>query len=928
VFLVVAVCLLATPARAEGEKGAVGGTIRAEGNGPVAGAEVTATLDGGKWTARTDAAGAFTLELPAGMYRMVVSHPDYDERTLLNVEVVPGKRKQADITLHRGGTGASAGGIEEMVVTGRYEAAKLEDPRFSASLVDALSKEDFQVTGDSGVVDALARVTGVTIVDDKYVYVRGLGERYSSTLFNNAMLPSPDPSRRVVPLDLFPSGVMEQLSVTKTYAPHLPADFSGGSLALTTREIPSDEAYGFKVAVEQNTQTTYRDVLWPEGDDLDWTGFEGGFRDLPGLINELSPDGNLTPGNLTDEQIRAVGQALNRNYDLDNLTIPPNVTLNGSYGNTYDFKGPASLGILIGGRYENDWQFTREQRRTSWLVPDPSGSGKLVSGVKDTLEQEETDNTISYAALATAELNLNDDQSLSTTFFYTRLTDKRYIETVGFLAENAYDISSGTWEWEERQLWSTQVVGDHHFDHFADLDVDWGVTYANANRQKPDSRYYEYVLGDDGQYQFQPAQFGNSRDWEDLNDDTWDFFFDGAIPVEFHENLRTTFKAGTKYFHKDRDSEVRRFFYLNAFDPDEFDAISRLPPGGVFDDDNIGPDEWELYEQTQYTDSYTAEEEIVAGYVATDSEIFTDWRLMIGTRYEDSTQRTETRAPTGGSPVTTELSEAYPLPAVTLTWSFLEDMQLRAAYSQTINRPDIREISPAAYLDPVDRDVYVGNPDLEIAEIDNYDLAWQWYYTEEDSIEVGGFYKDFSQPIEETLLTRGSTLLRTYENAESAVLYGIEVSQRQSLAPLGDWGRWFYYKANGAWIDSEVEIDQDNITQTNDKRPLQGQSPWVVNLQLTYDSLPRDIQATLAFNMAGERITDVGVNGLDDAYEQPVPRLDFIYGQGFQLWGQFMRAGVRVKNIIDPKYVTERDSVNEREYREGTSFELSFEMEF
>jgi outer membrane receptor protein involved in Fe transport len=278
--------------------------------------------------------------------------------------------------------------------------------------------------------------------------------------------------------------------------------------------------------------------------------------------------------------------------------------------------------------------------------------------------------------------------------------------------------------------------------------------------------------------------------------------------------------------------------------------------------------------------------------------------------------------------VSTELAEGYFLPAVTLTWSFREDMQLRAGFSQTINRPDIREISPAAWIDPEDRDVYVGNPDLDIAEINNYDLAWQWYYGDADSVEVGSFFKSFKAPIEETLLTRGSSVLHTFENAEEAILYGIEVSQRQSLAPLGDWGRWFYYKLNGAWIDSEVEIAKDNITQTNDKRPLQGQSPWVVNFQFTYDSLPHDIQATLAFNMQGERIDDVGVNGLDDAYEQPVPRLDLIYGQGFQLWGQFMRAGVKMKNILDPKREVDRDGVIEKESRQGASFELSFEMEF
>ena len=817
--------------------------------------------------------------------------------------------------------------IEEMVVTGRYEAAKLEDPRFSANLVDALSKEDFAVTGDSGVVDALARVTGVTIVDDKYVYVRGLGERYSSTLFNNAILPSPDPSRRVIPLDLFPSGVMEQLAITKTYAPHLPADFSGGSLELTTREIPAERDVGLKLAVEHNTETTYRKVLWPEGDKWDWTGFEGGFRHFPKLIDELSVDGQLpSPIDLSDDDLRAAGLAINRNYDLDNLTIPPNVTLGASYGNTFEFPGPASLGVLIGGRYENEWQFTREQRRTSMLVL--GDNGKLVTAPKDQIEQEETDNTMSYAGLAAVDLSLNADQNFRTTLFYTQLTDKRYLENVGFLQENAENIKASIWEWEERALWSVQLTGDQFFDDFAKLDLDWGVTYGNATRDKPDSRYYQYELGDDGEYAFSPDGPANSRDWEYLEDHSWDLFLDTAIPIELAAELTTTVTLGAKYYHKDRDSELRRFRFNSRFTPDEFDEFSHDPPGTIFDDDNIGRDKRELQELTIFSDSYTAEEDIVAGYLETDNEIFDDWRLMVGVRYEDSTQTTKTKAPLGGAPVTTELAEGYALPAVTLTYSVMPDMQIRAAYSQTINRPDIREISPAAFLDPVDRETYVGNPNLKIAEIKNYDLAWQWYYTEEDSVEIGGFYKDFKEPIEETLLTRGSTILRTYSNAESAQLYGIELSQRQSLSPLGPWGRWLYYKVNGAWIDSEVKVSELGSNQTNQNRPLQGQSPWVVNFQLTYDSLPRNLQATLAFNMAGKRISDVGIDGLDDAYEEPVPSLDFIYGQGFRVYGQDLRAGLRVKNIIDPKVIVERDGVDEKVYRDGRSIELSIEWEF
>jgi outer membrane receptor protein involved in Fe transport len=255
-------------------------------------------------------------------------------------------------------------------------------------------------------------------------------------------------------------------------------------------------------------------------------------------------------------------------------------------------------------------------------------------------------------------------------------------------------------------------------------------------------------------------------------------------------------------------------------------------------------------------------------------------------------------------------------------------MQLRAGYSQTINRPDIREIALAPYLDAEDRDVFIGNPDLQIAEIKNYDLRWEWYYSGSNNMQLAGFYKSLDKPIEEVLLLRGGGVLRTYENAKDAKVYGGEFAIRQGLDVLSDWTRDFYAKFNGSLIRSDVTVPDEASNQTNRNRRLQGQSNWVVNSQLTYDNLLTDSQATLVFNMFGPRIRDVGVQGFEDAKERSVPRLDFILRQGFPLFGQFATVRFRAKNLLDPNYIVKRETVTERKYKIGRSFELALTVEF
>lgn len=921
-----------------------GAVVSREGDLAVEGAVVGAEReDGRKAFARTDATGAFSLELEPGNYTVTISHPQFERRSLSGVVVVGGQIVAGDVVIApipigaapaaESSTRSASADIEQIVVTGRYVERAIDQTRFSDSVLDILSSQDFKVTADSDVVGALTRVSGVTVVDGN-VFIRGLGERYQSTLFNNALLPSPDPTRRVVRLDLFPTGVMEQLTIQKTWTPSLPADFSGGSIQLKTRSIPEQRESKFSAALSYREGTTGTKQLWNKGGKWDWAGIDTGFRDLPSIIEKAtkaSPTGSYFPS-FNAEQRQAEFLSLNRDYDTSEDVIPPDYELNYSYGDTYDSR-IGDFGWLVGLRHRNQWLSTEELRQNVLFF---ENTGQFVG---DRAIQTETTNSIDYQSLITGTWKFRETQELEGTFFYTRTTDKTYLEERGFEFENDIKYESTAWEWREEELWSLQLAGDHFFPELLQLDGKWGVTYSQARRDIPDYREYVYVdedcdfdRGDPlpipcDDFELDDSGGSNRRVWENLEDTALDAHLDLDIPFAIHENLFTSVKFGTRYYEKDRSSRTRTFRYNTLFLDEE---VRSQPVGDVFADENIGDvrdDKAPLQELPNPSGNYDASETLTAGYLQTDSEIFGDWRMMAGFRYEISDILSETPdLRTGNAIFSDELNENFLLPGVTLTWQFRDDMQLRAAYSQTVNRPDLREFARAVFTDPETRETVVGNPNLTSAKLANYDLRWEWYHSGLDSLSLALFYKDIDSPIERNRIAAGSNNVITFQNAKSAYITGLEFSARQSLEFMGDWARDLSVRFNGALMKSEV--DASGFNATNPKRRLQGQSDWVVNYIMTYDNLIRDFRATLAFNMFGDRITEAGAAGLDDQIELPVPRLDVILQKGFSVYGRPVSIRFRARNLLDPDITRERAGFTEREFSVGRNFQLKVQTDF
>jgi TonB-dependent receptor len=910
--------------------GLLTGKVVAQGSAaPLGGVLLTARSGESTLYARSDATGEFQLELLQGEYQLELSHPQF---ATLNTQlsVLGGVEQQAEFTLSRGeeNVEAVADAMDSVVVTGTQIRGSVDRERFSESVIDVLSAEDFKVTGDSDAVAALSRVTGLTVVNDKYVYVRGLGERYSNTTFNGATLPSPDPIRRVIPMDLFPTGVLEAVDIQKTYSPDLPGDFSGGTVQLRTSGVPEQSLRKFSVNAETNSETTGREVLNYEGGSRDALGYDDGYRDYPSELGLLTGGGSVPLSSLgaTPGAREAAGESINNVYDTEIEELPANFGLELGLGDRFEV-GESSLGYLFGARYENDYAFRAEDRRTTSL----DGAGNTI--VRDEQRQSRTVNTIDLSSLLNLEWEFSADNAVRSSTFLTRSTDRRAIRTIGLLAENNIYVADTELEWEERQLLTQQFSGEHTMPALNDLKLSWQGTWSQAQREKPDTRLYRYEQHDaqNNLFMFSDAGDSNRRVWEDLEDESISAGLDAELPLELSSSVTSTLKAGASYLDKDRESKTLGYFYFTDFSQSGLrDDLALADPEQIFSAENITDsqtDGWQLRDlATATNDSYLGAERNTAFYLMADNQLGDRLRLMVGARYEDSTLETESYRRTNPTDVDFSTLEGDDvLPALTATWSLSDSMQLRFGYGETLNRPDLRELTDAEFLEPEERYLIRGNPNLRTAHIKNYDLRWEWYWSSLDNVQLAVFYKDFEDPIER-IIRLGAGGVREFVNADSGENQGVELQVRSGLGFVADPLMDFFVKLNGAYIDSEVVVS--NTLLTNPTHALEGQSPWVVNLQVGYDNPTNGIQATLMFNMADDRIVDLGTQGLPDAYEQSVARLDFNYRQPFELFGQAFTLKIKGLNLLDPDYEVTRGSVVERSYQRGVTGYIGVDLEF
>jgi len=784
------------------------------------------------------------------------------------------------------------------------------------------------------------------LVGGKFVYVRGLGERYSSILLNGAQVPSPDPTRRVVPLDLFPTDILEGVVVQKTYSPDMPGEFGGGTIQLRTKGFPEGPLFKLSVGLGAADGTTFESGLDYEGSSRDWTGRDRSGRNLPPELNDLRQRGVIlraqTPANpngFTPGQIEAVGEQVAGVYDVEPKRIGPDHNFALSAGNRWQFGDDWEFGFLASGRYSRTFD-TRDEVRRFFVATD----GDVL--LRDEIEQRSTTTEIDGSAFLVAGLNYRDSHSLRATSMLLRQTEDESRFGAG-TADNQF-LERYQLEWIENSLRANQLAGEHNLPWFIDtpLKLDWLATTAQARRYAPNTREYRFNITTEGEREL--SQFGESNrsTWGDLIDDSDSYDLALQMPFRGGDWLTGSVGLNAGDLERERDSYFRRYQFAFRFPNTpagraERDRLIRLGSlEEIFAPENIRPDGFILTETTQATDSYDAQQQLDYRAIAVDLNFFERLRLNLGVRQEQNLQQVRTFSVINpGVEQLGQIDQEDRLPAAALTWWINQEQQLRVGYSETLSRPDFRELSAAPYVDPILDLIAFGNPELVTASLKNYDVRWEYYFSPTESMSVAVFRKDFLNPIEKQLLPGSGSILLSLANALGATNQGIELDVYKQMGFLNrwfddqrwaqavwldrpDWDNW-YVSANYSKIESEIQLDPEQSGgNTNLTRPLEGQSPYVANLQVGYQDEEGCREVTLLYNVFGERIVQVGIGGQPDVYEQPAGQLDFNYKQKL---GEEWSFRVRLRNLLDPPIELTQGSGLFREFKRGREIGLSLE---
>ncbi len=867
----------------------VTGTITGPDGEPVSEARIF--VRGFAVDASSDTDGTFALELPPGEHELTVLRTGY-ATTTVPVAIGPGESKVAvDVVMDE-----ASSSLDDMVVLAPYVegsvASLLDERRESTTVQDVLGAEQMSRAGDSDAASALSRVTGITIVGGKYVYVRGLGDRYSSSLMNGAMLPSPEPERRVVPLDLFPSSILESVVVQKSYSPDMPGEFGGGVVQLRTRRAPTSLVANVSVSGAYRKGTTFQQGLDDPGGPTDWLGFDGGYRDLPQSIVDASANSPLEETDIfspergyTAEELEAFGEALDpTRWEPTTRTLPIDRGLSMSLGHGIE-REDWNFGALGALTWNNDWQ-RLEFDRTYYLV----GAGSKLEPQHQYHFNQAT-NEVTLGGFFTTGLEVKD-QSIRYTGMVNRSTDSTARIYEGYNRDVGDDIRITRLRFVERQLAYHQLLGHHGLFDLG--EADWRFVRADAARSEPDRREtrYDYEKATDN-WLLSDRPEGNGIFDSDLADRSTELGADLTAFLRLREDeVPGQVKIGAVRVDRERAVDTRRYKYFhkgpNSRDPD----ILALPADQVFVPENIGSDGFQFEEFTRQTDNYTASQQIRAFYAMAEVPVLRWLRLMGGVRNETSSQTVSTFElfNPDAVPVDANLSTEDWLPAASLTVTPLEPLQIRLGYGKTVSRPDFRELSPATFNDVTGGRLTFGNPDLKRATIDHVDLRFDWFLGPGELLSLSLFRKTFTDPIE-TIVVVSAQQSVTWANASSATNDGVEVEFRKDL-PLN-----LYTAGNVALVRSQIDLGGAGGIQTNAERALQGQSPYVVNVQAGWDHPDRGDRITLLYNVAGRRIVEVGAQGAPDTYELPVSRLDAVARKDI---GRGFNATVKGSNLLNP----------------------------
>jgi TonB-dependent receptor len=924
-----------------------GTVLSSETRKPISNARVF--VRGTSVDARTNKEGSFRIEVPAEVpVSISIVHSEYASQTVDDLSLPEGERVTREFEL----SPASVELEEFIVLAPKVKgsiARVVAEEKETVSIANFLSSEELSKKGDSTAAEALKRVVNLTLIDGKDVYVRGLGERYSNIEMNSLPLPSPDPLKRAVPLDIFPAGAIRSMKIQKSATPDIPASFGGGYIDIRTKERIEDDYIKLSVQGKGNTNT-FDDVYTYEGSGTDWLGFDDGYREVDQDIRAASQVvvgervKGLSTENYTEEQLSKFTQDfVNRDYHVVREKQPPGGAL-GLEGSKSFAIGDRSQFSLYGYyKYETDSTSRIEDYfnyrfnvGTGELEQDPIQFGEIHKSLTE------------YVHNAFLNLGYTYDQVLRLryTLLYTKNSEDVTRIVDGILGSNNEDMTRYFLDWEERTLFVNQLSGAFDYELFGnDTHFRFGCEYAQADLYQPNNYGYTFINepGFDGRPYLNHKLTNNLAERLESNDSVIAFF----VKNKFHFDLLSNedfLDLGVSMSSKERESRQERFF------------LNKVGSGFIVDDREMTGTIEEIYDtyvraEIPYEerslvigqlflpdDFYDAEVDETDVYMSLLLKPFKKVEVLTGARYVDFSQVVYQYREDRNNPDVEKrrLIQRFPeeltvndfFPSLAVKYVLDEKNIVDFALSRTYIVPDLREFTSGAYSHPYEVATIIGNPDLVNTDIYSVDLKYGHYFSGIQNIKFGLFYKHLKDPIEDAQRQSSSLPVYTFINTDQAILYGVEIDGRRDLSFIHESMKNFFISGNFSYTKSEVTLtEEQQAIYTSDKRELQGLSPTVLNVTVGYDTKRRSI--TLSYNKMGERIRKVGLidgeNRFPDQYEDPAALLDFVWIENFR---NGITLTTEIGNILQQKTVWRQGDRVTREFKDPMTFSLKVSYKF
>lgn len=878
------------------QKGTVKGVVKDASTGEeVIGASVV--IEGTTTGASTNVFGQFTFQVEAGEYNLISSFVGYTKFSQA-ITVTAGQVTEINISL-----ASDAKELEAVEIVGKKNtesAGALMVERKKADLmVQSIGAEEMSVKGVSNVEDAATKMSGVSKVGSKGLFVRGLGDRYNNALLNGLPIPSTNPDLKIIPLDIFPSDIVKNLDMSKTASGSLYGDFAGATVNIMTKDYAEDPFFSISVGSGYNTATTGNPFKLHNGGGSEFFGLPVNGRSIPAPIADYEGNNFSARGEDTQNLF-----STSWTPEVTNAMMPVSLSLAG--GSMYDVGEDGAFGFIVTGNFDNKLSYREGNVKTLNAQAAPLAD----------YDYEKWSYSTQASALANVYFKLNNNHSFKLNNLYVNTTENSFSEYYGFnndLGLNTLYTSRGTYT--QNQLFVSQLLGEHKFGENDKILVDWGASFSNAQGAEPDRKQIAAEERGENVDMFMLNASNNHRFWSDLNENE----FAGKVQARYHlgeynsdkDSYRGSLLVGFNARAKSREFEWKQINMINNTD---LPATLNTNDPSLFIEEQLSNGNLYFKEQNDPSREFTAKLNIISGYAQYDYALIpSKLKMVLGARLENSQQKVtykQLRDTYAGAPRVSEYTNLAILPSSTFKYTVNEKSNIRFAGSKTVTRPSFKELIPFQYQEMIGGSLIQGNPELINGSNYNFDLGYEIYPNNGELFSATIFGKYLQDPIEKVSIPESGGILYSFQNANEATAFGVEVELTKRLSNIFDKNSdllsRFIVGVNASYMLTTISLNEATTVSTNMNRALQGASPYIINADLGYEADFSDNWTgtmTLTYSTFGDRIYATGQQNAGDIFEIGYGTLNFIWKNKIaEKWG----VNLSVKNILNPEIIREQ----------------------